>query len=186
MSDLDFVWLMKIRLAVARCGEMDLAKWWNTNGQLGSFGARMLSRGLPRTHHFAQAKSVFAVAAHRCAQIFNPPECATFWHLTDGIEDEFDARWEGWLDEAADWKPFFERVAAIQETNAVSVLLGLDLVSPSELEEAKSLKRSAERNSVPLPNAFSRDRASVAKLALGFGLSGVADLAVPYARRDPA
>jgi hypothetical protein len=55
MNDLDLTWLMKVRVAVARCGEMDLAKWWNTDGQLSSYGTKMLSRGLPRTHHFAQA-----------------------------------------------------------------------------------------------------------------------------------
>lgn len=177
---------MKIRVAVARCGEMDVAKWWNTTGQLGSLGARMLSRGLPRTHHFAQARSVFAVAAHRCAQVFDPPECATFWHLTDRIEDEFDSRWEGWLDEAGRWKDFFERVASIKDPDVTSVLRDLELVSSTEVEEAQSLRRSAERNSVLLPNSFSRDHGSVALLALGFGLSGVADLAVPYARREAA
>lgn len=186
MTDLDLTWLMKVRVAVARCGEMDRAKWWNTDGQLGSYGAKMLSRGLPRTHHFAQARSVFAVAAHRCAQIFNPPGCATLWHLTDRIEDEFDAHWEGWLDAATDWKPFFERVAEVRDTNVGSVLLDLELVSPAEVEEAKSLRRSAERNSVQLPNVFSRDRSSVALLALGFGLLNVADLAVPYARLNAA
>lgn len=186
MTDLDLTWLMKVRVAVARCGEMDLAKWWNTDGQLSSYGAKMLSRGLPRTHHFAQARSVFAVAAHRCAQVFNPPDCATLWHLTDRIEDEFDAHWEGWLDAATDWKPFFERIAEIKNTSVGDVLLDLELVSPAEVAEAKSLKRSVERNSVQLPNVFSRDRPSVALLALGFGLSGVADLAVPYAHRDVA
>jgi hypothetical protein len=53
---------------VARMGEMDRAQWWNTKGQLGPLGAMALSRGLPRTHYFAQARSVFAVAAHRCDQ----------------------------------------------------------------------------------------------------------------------
>ena len=30
--------LLKLRLVVARFGEMDLAKWWNTRGQLGRLG----------------------------------------------------------------------------------------------------------------------------------------------------
>src|SRR4051812_26389568 len=59
--------LLKLRLLVARFGEMDLAKWWNTMGQLGRFGSAALRRGFPRTHRFAQARAVFAVAAHRCA-----------------------------------------------------------------------------------------------------------------------
>ena len=64
------------------------------------YGAKVLKRGFPRTHHFAQARSVFAVAAHRCDQIFDPLGCVTFWRLTDATEDEFDRRWEAWLDDA--------------------------------------------------------------------------------------
>ena len=59
--------LLKLRLVVARFGEMDLAQWWNTKGQLGPTGAMALRRGFPRTFRFAAARSVFAVAAHRCA-----------------------------------------------------------------------------------------------------------------------
>jgi len=29
---------LELRLVVARFGEMDLAKWWNTKGQLGRLG----------------------------------------------------------------------------------------------------------------------------------------------------
>src|ERR1019366_2541421 len=68
---------LKLRLVVARFGEMDLAKWWNTKGQLGKLGAASLRRGFPRTHYFAQASSVFAVAAHRCAEVFEPPNSVT-------------------------------------------------------------------------------------------------------------
>jgi hypothetical protein len=38
-SHLDFDHLLELRLAVARFGEVDLPRWWNTNGQLGSLGA---------------------------------------------------------------------------------------------------------------------------------------------------
>ena len=68
---LDLDLLLKLRVLVARFGEMDLAKWWNTKGQLGKVGALALRRGFPRTHRFAQARSVFAVAAHRCAEVFD-------------------------------------------------------------------------------------------------------------------
>jgi hypothetical protein len=37
--------LLKLRLVVARFGEMDLAKWWNTKGRLARFGAVALQRG---------------------------------------------------------------------------------------------------------------------------------------------
>jgi hypothetical protein len=46
---LDIEWLLKVRTVVARTGEMDLARWWNSNGQLGPKGASVLRRGFPRT-----------------------------------------------------------------------------------------------------------------------------------------
>src|SRR3954454_7199826 len=99
-TEIDFEWLLKIRTVVARIGEMDLARWWNSTGQLGPQGASVLRRGLPRTHHFAQARSVFAVAAARCAQIFDPPGSVTLWRLTDPLEERLETLWEGWLDDA--------------------------------------------------------------------------------------
>lgn len=94
--------LLKLRLVVARFGEMDVARWWNTRGQLGRLGTAALRRGFPRTHHFAQARSVFAVAAHRCSEVFDPPHSVTLWRLSESIEEDFDAHWEQWLDHAAD------------------------------------------------------------------------------------
>lgn len=101
---LNLEWLLKIRTVIARIGEMDLARWWNSNGQLGPQGASVLRRGFPRTHYFAQARSVCMVAAARCAQIFDPPGSVTLWRLTDTIEERLDVLWEGWLDDAGNWR----------------------------------------------------------------------------------
>ena len=79
---LDFEHLMKLRLVVARYGEMDLAGWWNTKGMLGRLGGMALKRGFPHTHYFAQARVVFAVARQRCKELFDPPQCIT---LSTGI-----------------------------------------------------------------------------------------------------
>src|SRR5713226_9217344 len=95
---LDFDRLLRLRTLVARFGEMDLARWWNTRGQLGRVGGVALRRGFPRTHHFAQARAVFAVAAHRCAEVFDPPGCVTLWRLPEAFEEEFELLWEEWLD----------------------------------------------------------------------------------------
>jgi hypothetical protein len=179
----DFERLLKLRTVVARFGEMDLAKWWNTRGQLEALGATALRRGFPRTHHFAQARSVFAVAAHRCAEIFNPPECVTLWHLLDDLEEEFDVRWEGWLDQAADWAPFFRSVANLQGTDLVASLVGLELVTPSQVEAYGRLRRAADGRAVPLPGLFSGTDDDIALLALGFARGEVGALAVPYARK---
>lgn len=175
--------LLKLRLVVARFGEMDLAKWWNTQGQLGRLGASALRRGLPRTHRFAQARSVFAVAAHRCAEVFDPPKSVTLWRLSEDIEEAFDARWEQWLDRASDWTTFFEKLEAIPGDDLISVLRSFELVDERDLNAYGKLKRSAEGRAVPLSGAFSATNENVTLLALGFARGSTSALAVPYARR---
>ena len=140
VGEIDFDWLLRLRVTVGRCGEMDLARWWNTNKQLGTSGANVLGRGFPRTHLFAQVRSVIAVAQHRCAQLFDPPGCATLWNLTEEIEDAFDSNWESWLDEAARWKPFFEAIARIRSSDLVTTLEQLDLVTREEVDALNQLK----------------------------------------------
>src|ERR1700680_1077072 len=116
-NSIDLDRLLKLRLVVARFGEMDLAQWWNTKGQLGPTGAIVLRRGFPRTFRFAAARSVFAVAAQRCQQVFNPPGCVTLWKLPAEVEDQFDARWEHWIDHRDEWEPFFGRVEGLKATD---------------------------------------------------------------------
>lgn len=62
---IDFDHLFRLRLVVARHGEMDGARWWNTKGILGRNGGMLMSRGFPNTHRFAQARLVFEVARAR-------------------------------------------------------------------------------------------------------------------------
>jgi hypothetical protein len=178
--------LLKLRLLVARFGEMDLAKWWNTRGQLGKLGAAALRRGFPRTHRFAQARSVFAVASHRCAEVFEPPGCVTLWRLPEAIEEEFDARWEHWLDNAAEWTPFFEKLETLPGTDLGTVLRGFEVVGDAEFEDCAKLRRSAEGRAVPLPGLFSGTDAEIALLALGFARGEPAALAVPYKKKADA
>ena len=64
--------VMKVRLVVARVGEMDLARWWNTNGQLGPSAPRYCGAAFVGPT-LAQARSVFAVAAHRCREVYDRP-----------------------------------------------------------------------------------------------------------------
>src|SRR5687768_14266537 len=145
---IDFDRLLKLRLVVARFGEMDMAKWWNTKGQLGRLGAAAVRRGFPRTHHFAQARSVFAVAAHRCAEVFEPPGCVTLWRLPEAMEEEFDTRWEHWLDHAGDWQPFFQKLEQFQGTDLVAALRGLEVISETDAQGLARLRRSAEGRAV--------------------------------------
>jgi hypothetical protein len=181
MLDLDR--LLRLRLVVARFGESDLARWWNSKGQLGRLGTATLRRSFPRTHYFAQARSVFAVASHRCAEVFNPPACVTLWRLPEAIEEDFDARWEVWIDNANDWTDFFMNIEALNGTDLALILHGFGLVTDGSLEAYARLRRSAEGPSVHLPGVFGGTNEDVALLALGFARSEVGALAVPYARQ---
>lgn len=128
---------------------MDLARWWNTRGQLGRYGAASLKRGFPRTHHFAQARSVFEVATHRCEEV-TPRGCVTLWRLSAPIEDAFDARWEHRLDHATDLAPFYEELQSVQGPELPRIFRDLALVTDYDLEKYPSLRRSAEGRTVPL------------------------------------
>lgn len=171
--------LLRLRLVVARVGEMDLAKWWNTSGQLGALGTSVLSRGFPRTHHFAQARSVFAVAAHRCSEVYDPPGTVTLWNLPAEMEDEFELCWEQWLDDAAAWAAFFKELETCSPT-VESELLRLQLATDAHVDRVAKLRRSAEQRAVAVPGTFTGSTDDLATLALAFGRGDVGALAVPY------
>lgn len=184
---LDLERLFKLRLVVARFGEMDIAGWWNTKGQLGRSGSLALRRGFPRTHHFAQARSVFAVAAHRCSELFDPPGCVTLWRLPESIEEDLDARWERWLDEAATWAPFFQRLEALRGTDPTQLpqtLRSFELTTERDTEAFAKLRRPAMGRSVQLPGVFNGADDEIALLALGFAHGEPGSPVVPYARRS--
>jgi hypothetical protein len=185
-ATLDFDALLKLRLVVARFGEMDLARWWNTRGQLGRLGTAALRRGFPRTHYFAQARSVFSVAAHRCREVFNPPESVTLWQLPNAVEEDFESHWERWLDQAAEWTPFFQKLERLQETDLKRALQSFGLIAGDTSQLFSRLRLSAERRAVPLPGSFTCTNQDVVMLALGFALGEPGALAVPYAKRGIA
>ncbi|NKM43417.1 BrxE family protein [Rhizobium leguminosarum bv. viciae] len=181
-AGIDFDRLLKLRLVVARIGEMDLAKWWNTRGQLGRLGGAAIRRGFPRTHYFAQARSVFAVADFRCSEVFDPPQSVTLWRLPESVEEEFQAHWERCLDQADTWKAFFLELEALKETEVKTALQSFDLITHDDSELFSRLRRSAEGRAVPLPAPFTGTNQDIASLALGFGCGEPGALAVPYAR----
>ena len=171
---------------MARLGEMDCARWWNSQGQLGRPGAIVLRRGFPRTHYFVQAKSVQMVAAARCAEIFDPPGSVNLWRLTDDLEDRLDSIWEGWLDAAAPWQPFFERVADLKFNDVPSALKEFDLVTDAEIEAHAKIKKSSDGRSIQIPEKFEGRRRTVALLALSFSASVPGGLVVPHAQKADA
>jgi hypothetical protein len=159
--------LLRLRTVVARFGELDVARWWNSNGQLGRLGAVVLRRGFSRTYRFAQARSVFAIAAQKCDEVFNPPGCVTLWKLPEAIEEEFDARWERWLDQASDWNSFFDQVETLGSTDLVEILRTFELVSEADLDAYARLRRSAEGRTVPLPAVFGGTDADITPVLAG-------------------
>lgn len=182
---IDFDLLLKLRIVVARIGEMDNARWWNTNGQLGALGATVLKRNFPRSYRFAAARSVFAVAKARCADIFDPPGSMTLWNLPAEVEDQFDAQWEQWIDAREAWEEFFASVASIKGTTDVAAALRqFDLVTPPDEEAVSRLKRSAEGRALQLSGTYSPCDEAFRQLALGFSKGEPGSLTVPYARLD--
>jgi hypothetical protein len=183
-SVIDLGRLFRLRLVVARHGEMDVARWWNTQGLLGPRGAVVLKRGFPATHDFAQARVVFAVARSRCHELFDPPGCMTLWHLPAEVEDQFEEQWQVWLDDMATWKPFFEKVAALTSGDLLGWLEQLELVTPAQVDRVTRLKRSAENRSVPLPGTYLPSDEAITLLAAGFVRGEPGGPAIPYARLE--
>jgi len=186
-SVLDFDRLFKLRVTVARFGEMDSARWWNTGDAargtalLGHAGSVLMSRGFPRTHHFAQARVVFEVARARCAEVFSPPGCVTLWSLPPAIEDQYDARWSQWLENRDAWTEFFASIESPM-TDLLETMQRLSLVGDGDLEAVSKLRRSAEGRAVPLPGIHVVTDALLTQLAAGFSRGESGKLAVPYAR----
>ena len=181
---IDLARLFKLRLVVARYGEMDVGRWWNTQGVLGPRGAVVLKRGFPATHRFTQARIVFEVARSRCRELFHPPGCMTLWDLPAELEVQFQEHWQAWLDEAESWTPVFDAVEAQTGEDLLAALAQLDLISSTQVETAKKMKRSAESRAVPIAGTYEPNDEILTLLAGGFARGEPGQPAVPYARLE--
>ncbi len=182
-SAIDLDRLLKLRLVVARAGEMDLQAWWNTKGALGRLGRSVYQRGFPRTAPFAQARTVFAVARARTRELWSPPGCATLWNLPPQVEDSFDDQWQRWLDESDVWAPFFESLQGLRG-ELLDELVSLDVLTATEATQARELKRSVDGRAVLLPGMRQIDDETLGLLAAGFFRGERGSPAVPYARLE--
>lgn len=174
--------LMKLRLLVARFGEMDHVRWWNTRGILGRLGEIALKRGFPRTHAFAQSRLAFAVAAHRCREVFDPPRAMTLWNLPAEVEDRFESEWPRWIERADSWAPFFGAIQTLQSKDLLQEASRLGLADEATLREVPQLRRAAENRAVPISGEHRPSDRILTRLALGFFRGEPGELAVPYAR----
>jgi len=178
-SRIDLDRLLKLRLVVARYGEMDSARWWNTGGLLGSKGALLISRGFPRTHIFAQAGVVLAVARSRCEEVFQHPGATTIWNLPAEIEDQFDSEWGRWLEDIDTWREFFKKLES-PPADLLSALRQLQLISPDQVSALGGLRRSAEGRAVLLARKDVLDDDSMTLLAAAFSVGELGKPAIPY------
>jgi hypothetical protein len=176
--------LLRLRLVVARHGEMDGARWWNTNGVLGRKGGLLMSRGFPKTHRFAQARLVFEVAKARSAERFPAvPGCITLWNLPADLEEAFDARWASWLDDSEAWDEFFDGLHT-GDSDLLAMLRDRSLLHSQQEQEVSRMRRSAEGRSVPLSGVRRADDETVTLLAAGFARGESGKPAIPYARLE--
>jgi len=181
---IDFERLLKLRLVVARHGEMDAARWWNTQGMLGRRGALVLKRGFPSTHYFTQARIVFEVARTRCHELFDPPGCMTLWSLPADLEEQFQEHWQDWLDQVEQWTPMFQKIAAQTGADLLKSLGEFDLISQDQIETVGKLRRSAENRAVPISGTFHPNDHIITLLAAGFSRGEPGNPAIPYARLE--
>lgn len=181
MSDLTLEHLFKTRLIVARFGEMDVARWWNTKGMLGKTGRLAVSRGMPKTHRFAQARAVIAVARARCREVYNPPDGITLWDLPTEIESAFDERWPQWIENLPEWQPFFDSLEAILGEDLLVAFANVAPLPPSALDAAKRMKRAADQKAVPVGEAPAVTDELVSQLAVGFSKGEPGRISVPFA-----
>lgn len=171
--------------ALCRYGEMDWAKWWNTSGLLGRAGGVAVSRGLPKSHPFARARAVFAVARSRCREVYSPSESITLWELPPEIELAFEDRWSHWLDTEGQSSDLFTAIQQpLPSHDLLSMLQALGCVDNNDVDAAKQLKRAADQRAVPIGGVNEVNDSVVALLAAGFHRGEVGSLAVPYARLE--
>lgn len=176
--------LLRLRLLVARFGEMDNARWWNTSGVLGPMGRQVMARGFTRSYRFAQARVAFAVAAARCKEVFDPPGSMTLWKLPATVEDRFDSRWQDWVDNAAEWEHFFTSIETVNGSDLLGQAQSLGLASSEQIERARQLKRSTSNKAVPLPGTATPTDEVIIQLALGFWRGEPGAPAIPYVRLE--
>lgn len=176
--------LFRLRLTVARYGEMDRSEWWNTQGVLGSRGKVVLERGFPKTAPLARARVVFSVAQSRCASVFADAGKVTLWNLPAELEDQFTSHWSKWLSNSLQWDNFIEDIDSATEDGLTRGLLALGIVKEIHIEQASKAKDQKESHSAHVLNVEEIDADALSILAAGFALGDAGHLVVPFAATD--
>jgi len=181
---IDYDRLLRLRLIVARYGEMDLMGWWNTQGVLGRMGASVYRRGFPRTAPFAQARVVFAVARSRSQELWNPPACATLWNLPMQVEDAFEDHWQTWIDQDERWADLYQALTTLGADDLLAQLHELKAIDTDCMAAARELNRSVDHRAVKLQGPRAIDDQVLGLLAAGFFRGEPRKPAIPYVQLE--
>ena len=124
------------------------------------------------------------MAKSRCHELFDPPGCMTLWSLPAEIEEQFQERWQRWLDETDKWTPVFQTVEVQSGGDLLKALGEFDLLSESHCNTVAKLRRSTENRAVPISGTFRPNDNIITLLAAGFTRGEAGNPAIPYARLE--
>jgi hypothetical protein len=175
--------LLTARLYVARLGESDVNRWWRTDGILGSDGAFIGPRVLPRTHGTARARIAFAVARHGCQERHPDPGAQHLFQLDPETEDRLDAHLVQRLDAFDWWAAILAQLEKItKDADTGAVLLTAGVVGAADLTQVRALDLGPDGRSLPVARGATPGE-TFRRLAAGFVRSKPGELAVPYLRQ---
>lgn len=178
MIDIDK--LLLARLWVARFGERDVMGWWATDSILGSDGAYVGPRVLPKTHPTGRARIAFAVARAGCHATHPDPEVFHLFRLDATTEDRFDQALLDRLDQHDWWAETMGDLEGVESgVDLEETLVAAGLISKGDLKTARSADLGPAGRSLPLEGIGGPAR-KIQLLIAGFARSSQGHLAVPY------
>ena len=177
---IDLEQIIDARLAVARLGELDAQAWWRSDGVLSDDGAFVGPRVLPRSHHNARARIIFAVASHACNERYPEPKAFHLFKLTPELEDQLDDYLQGKLGDDQFWDERARRLEKVQSGDAPeSVFLDMSLISQDEISLIKRLQLGPGGQSLAIRKQNDPQKL-IRLLTAGFIRSAPRQLVVPY------
>ena len=174
--------LLRTRLWVARLGESDVNRWWRTDGILGSDGAYVGPRVLPKTHGTGRARIAFAVARHACKERHPDPKALHLFRLDPETEDRLDAYLVERLDAFDWWSEILAQLEKVEKgADAAVALIEAGVVTEADLAHVRALDLGPDGRSLPIAPGGTPEE-TLRRLAAGFARSKTGELAVPYLR----
>ena len=171
--------LFKLRSAVARHGEQDVANWWPTQGLLSRQGATLYQRSFPRTHPFARARVVTEAARVRVGELYPVKDALTLWSLPTELEEQVELARQEWLRDPDGWGPFFSTLEEHGDGDLLDLLQVLDLLQASTMDAVRSLSRPANGPALEVPGSGASAE-SIELLAAAHALGGQGEPVVPH------